>query len=185
MCFEARRPYPPFFPGHARTAMERQRELLAGIIWRVGTRTQTGWWFASLGRILEAQDELDEGQIAAICSSSSSSCASRILPSEANHHPVWMRVPVRQMVPASSSCCRSIAVLACPGEKRGLGATSFKAHVCSLFGRVAMQIIASSRCDVSIDSGPAPAKNLGTTLAFISGRAHHRTLRPTAYRYGH
>ena len=50
--------------------MERQRELLAEIIWRVGTRIQTGWWFASLGRILEAQDMLDEGQIAAICEQS-------------------------------------------------------------------------------------------------------------------
>ena len=50
--------------------MERQRELLAGTIWRSGTRIQTGWWFASLGRILEAQDELDEEQIAAICGQS-------------------------------------------------------------------------------------------------------------------
>ena len=47
--------------------MERQQELLAGTIWRTGKRIQTGWWFASLGRILEAQDELDEGQVVAIC----------------------------------------------------------------------------------------------------------------------
>ena len=50
--------------------MERQQELLAGTIWRTGKRIQTGWWFASLGRILEAQDKLDEGQIAAICEQS-------------------------------------------------------------------------------------------------------------------
>ena len=47
--------------------MDRQGELLAEIIWRVGTRIQTGWWYASLGRILDAQNTLDEGQVAAIC----------------------------------------------------------------------------------------------------------------------
>ena len=50
--------------------MERQQELLAGTIWRRGTRIQTGWWFASLGRILEAQDELDEEQIIVLCGQS-------------------------------------------------------------------------------------------------------------------
>ena len=50
--------------------MDRQRELLAEVIWRIGTRVQTGWWFASLGRILDAQNMLDEGQIATICEQS-------------------------------------------------------------------------------------------------------------------
>ena len=50
--------------------MEGQRELLAEIIWRVGTRIQTGWWYASLGRILDTQNTLDEGQVAAICEQS-------------------------------------------------------------------------------------------------------------------
>ena len=47
-----------------------------------------------------------------------------------------------------------------------------------------MQVIASLRCDFSIDSGHALAKNSGTTLACISGRARHPSLRPTACRYG-
>ena len=50
--------------------MDRQGELLAEIIWRVGTRIQTGWWYASLGRILDTQNTLDEGQVAAICEQS-------------------------------------------------------------------------------------------------------------------
>ena len=50
--------------------MERQRKLLAEVMWRIGTRVQTGWWFATLGGILDAQDMLDEGQIATICEQS-------------------------------------------------------------------------------------------------------------------
>ena len=57
-------------PGHSAPAMERQRELLAETVWRIGTRIQTGWWFTPLGRILDAQSTLDEGQIFAICEQS-------------------------------------------------------------------------------------------------------------------
>merc|ERR1712078_594659 len=50
--------------------MDRRSELLAEVIWRIGTRVQTGWWFAPLGRILDALDTLNEGQVVEICEQS-------------------------------------------------------------------------------------------------------------------